>query len=213
MRTNCLRSELGSMLIGLASPWLNCEPLILPYGPCKSESCLCYRVGWKGMVSMLPYGNYWRLCRRISHQNFNYNSSKKYLPTLRDKMHHFLAGLLASPSKLDTHNKLYTISFWLSVYLADEHDNKAFRLICDVYYVWIWGDIPRGSTVHTCGRKHHSGWQPAARMPLSSTSSHFFGISRLGYLDLWRRGSLQLRHTRWTNFWRIQCGSLHKIEW
>ncbi|KJA29523.1 hypothetical protein HYPSUDRAFT_524598 [Hypholoma sublateritium FD-334 SS-4] len=72
-------------------------------------------VGWEGMVSLMPYGNYWRLCRRICQQHFNYESAKNYRPIIREKVHDFLLALLETPNNFASHNKMLSISFAVSI--------------------------------------------------------------------------------------------------
>ena len=57
----------------------------------------------------MPYGKYWRLCRRISQQHFNYEAAKNYRPVMYEKVHDFLEALLKSPDELPTHNKMWVL--------------------------------------------------------------------------------------------------------
>lgn len=54
----------------------------------------------------MPYGKYWRLCRRISQQHFNYESAKNYRPIIYEKVHDFIEALLKSPDRFAAHNKM-----------------------------------------------------------------------------------------------------------
>ncbi len=58
------------------------------------------------MVPLIPYGNYWRMCRKIMQHNFKQESVKKYRPIILEKVTAMLAGLLESPDKLEYHNKM-----------------------------------------------------------------------------------------------------------
>ncbi|KJA29524.1 hypothetical protein HYPSUDRAFT_176503 [Hypholoma sublateritium FD-334 SS-4] len=67
------------------------------------------------MISLMSYGNYWRLCRRIFQQHFNYESAKNYRPIMYEKVHLYLSALLESPDNFASHNKMLSTSFTTSI--------------------------------------------------------------------------------------------------
>ncbi|KJA29517.1 hypothetical protein HYPSUDRAFT_33010 [Hypholoma sublateritium FD-334 SS-4] len=72
-------------------------------------------IGYEGMVPLMSYGNYWRLCRRICQQHFNYESAKNYRPIIYEKVHNFLSALSESPDNFASHNKMLSVSFAVAI--------------------------------------------------------------------------------------------------
>ncbi|KAF9476359.1 cytochrome P450 [Pholiota conissans] len=73
-------------------------------------------LGWDTcMIPLLPYGNYWRLCRKIMQQHFNKEAAKIYEPMILDHVHAMLARLLKHPEKLYEHSKLLSVSITLTM--------------------------------------------------------------------------------------------------
>ncbi|KAF9050229.1 cytochrome P450 [Panaeolus papilionaceus] len=71
-------------------------------------------VGWEYNVALFPYGEYWRMHRRICQQNFKAGTSQQFYPIQKRKIHDMLLGLLDSPDNFEGHNKLLSISVALA---------------------------------------------------------------------------------------------------
>ncbi|KAH7907164.1 cytochrome P450 [Hygrophoropsis aurantiaca] len=59
--------------------------------------------GWTYNVGLIPYGDEWRLCRRMIHQNFRPEASLKFRPMQLRKVHQLLTNLLESPDDYFAH--------------------------------------------------------------------------------------------------------------
>lgn len=107
MPTNYLKGVQETILTDHRPPCSDCEEY--QSMSCKLSELFTSRLGWEGMISLISYGNYWRKCRKILHQHFNYDAAKKLEPILQEKVHNFLAGLVKSPSELQAHNHMYIL--------------------------------------------------------------------------------------------------------
>ncbi|PPQ74460.1 hypothetical protein CVT24_000033 [Panaeolus cyanescens] len=72
-------------------------------------------VGWEYNLALFPYGEYWRMHRRICQQNFKAAASHQFYPIQRRKIHDMLLRLLDSPDQFEGHNKLLSISVALAM--------------------------------------------------------------------------------------------------
>ncbi|PPR05573.1 hypothetical protein CVT24_002791 [Panaeolus cyanescens] len=67
-------------------------------------------IGWDYNLALYPYGDKWRMHRRICQQNFNKQSAKHFYPHQKRKVHSMLLGLLSSPERFEDHNRMLAIS-------------------------------------------------------------------------------------------------------
>ena len=73
------------------------------------------RVGWDGLMSLMPMGNEWLQHRRLAQKFFRQNVIAQYYPIQLRKVRRMLHGLLDTPERFNDHNKMcvYLRSRWL----------------------------------------------------------------------------------------------------
>ena len=72
-------------------------------------------MGWEWVTASLPYGNKWRLHRRVLQQYFRPEASQGYLSVQKNKTHQLLRQLLDAPEHFAGHLKT-----WVWHYVYDE---------------------------------------------------------------------------------------------
>lgn len=165
-----------------------------------------FRIGWEGMVPLVPYGNYWRTCRRIMQHNFKQEAVTKYRPIILEKVTTMLAGLLESPDKLEYHNKMWVILVSTALNTGPHHTIQGSLLqsqwpqCMDIkLHPWTirWSLLPTGIW----------RWVAASFSPVRHFSiySHFLDIFHLPLRVLSSRAKLPEKPS--------DCPDISKVHW
>ncbi|KAF9526061.1 cytochrome P450 [Crepidotus variabilis] len=101
-------------------------------------------LGWQNVSGLLPYGDLWRLHRRILHRNLEGQGATQSRPMIIDEVDSFLRNLLTSNADhLEQHIRLFSMSVTLLmmygykpkslddpiVRLADQNEKEGFSLL------------------------------------------------------------------------------------
>ncbi|TFK47616.1 cytochrome P450 [Heliocybe sulcata] len=82
---------------------------------------------WLWALSLMPYGERWRLYRREFHQQFKAEKNRDYLPIISRGANGLLCNLLAAPEKYSTHMRHFAGRSIMSIVygydVAPEHDH------------------------------------------------------------------------------------------
>ena len=101
-----MTSLIVAPIITLADPRVsiastNCEALSKQ--PSIHSYTLFVRFGTEFSSVFLPYGDRWRLHRRLFHQAFNMNAAMTFRPTQMKKAHELIINLMNTPDDFMTH--------------------------------------------------------------------------------------------------------------
>ncbi|KAF8973003.1 cytochrome P450 [Flammula alnicola] len=80
-------------------------------------------MGWDGNVALFPYGDDWKLRRKICQNIFNQDAAKQYRPVQNQKVHKLLTGLMETPEKLENHCKMFSVSIPMTTMYGYEVDS------------------------------------------------------------------------------------------
>ncbi|KZT22705.1 cytochrome P450 [Neolentinus lepideus HHB14362 ss-1] len=69
----------------------------------KPASPMTKLLGWLWALSLMPYGERWRLYRREFHQQFRAEKNRDYLPIIARGANELVCNLLAAPQKFSSH--------------------------------------------------------------------------------------------------------------
>ncbi|OAX34799.1 cytochrome P450 [Rhizopogon vinicolor AM-OR11-026] len=83
-------------------------------------------------LSFFPYGDRWRLHRRIFHQQFRQAAIHTYHPELLRSAHKMLFSFLQDPHNYTSHIQMFTSSFILSIVYDYQPKSENDRLVCFV---------------------------------------------------------------------------------
>ncbi|KAF8957569.1 cytochrome P450 [Flammula alnicola] len=123
-------------------------------------------MGWERNIALIPYGDDWRIHRKICQQNFRQEAAPKYHPIQLDKVKQFLRGLLESPERFEDHSKLFSVSIPMSTmygYNVESLDDRCIEAADESVVLGTSLILPGASLVNVFPfLRHIPAWFPGA---------------------------------------------------
>ncbi|KAF8959261.1 cytochrome P450 [Flammula alnicola] len=123
-------------------------------------------MGWERNVALIPYGDDWRMHRKICQQNFRQEAAPKYYPIQLEKVKQFLRGLLESPERFEDHSKMFSVSIFMSTmygYNVESLDDRCIKVADESLTIGAKLLLPGASLINIFPfLRHIPPWFPGA---------------------------------------------------
>ncbi|KIJ66970.1 hypothetical protein HYDPIDRAFT_85336 [Hydnomerulius pinastri MD-312] len=87
--------------------------------------------GWDNIIGLIPYGEHWRLCRRIFHQTFRAESALTFRPMQLRRAREIVANLLQNANDYQSHFETFAAAVVMSAiygYETRPHDDPMVHI-------------------------------------------------------------------------------------
>jgi len=102
---------------------------------CPANITSSLRVGWKWVMSLLPYGDAWRESRRMFTQYFHPANTEVYKATQVEFLYKMLPRLLKDPDNFLSIARQYVSQLAINLNLKDYCDQCGWR---DIHITYVW---------------------------------------------------------------------------